>query len=80
MRGEEPEYLPRSMPAMELPPHARRRVDVNGTGESAGGITSACAEKSGHCSGCSCDDWNYLRMRGEETALPAETLAVGVVL
>ena len=46
MRGEEPEYLPRSMPAMELPPHARRRVEMKNVFDNTQGITSACAEKS----------------------------------
>ena len=44
------------------------------------GITSACAEKSIGDRYALLRYWNYLRMRGEETALPAETLAVGVVL
>ena len=66
MRGEENFQPVRILFYVELPPHARRRVDVNGTGESAGGITSACAEKSACRAVCGEHKRNYLRMRGEE--------------
>ena len=69
---------PRS--GMELPPHARRRADPTRELGNNLGITSACAEKSGEFQCARPYYGNYLRMRGEETALPAETLAVGVVL
>ena len=80
MRGEEAAARCCAPAAVELPPHARRRARLPVIQPARARITSACAEKSlrlehaFHCAG------NYLRMRGEETALPAETLAVGVVL
>ena len=80
MRGEEAVIVFPVPVGMELPPHARRRDGVVCVQVGGEGITSACAEKSEGflCVFRLCR--NYLRMRGEETALPAETLAVGVVL
>ena len=80
MRGEERCWKRRLNPRVELPPHARRRAKPSLQISPAGGITSACAEKRKPGAFSNRQMGNYLRMRGEETALPAETLAVGVVL
>ena len=80
MRGEEFRCLPTPNGRLELPPHALRRAQQIQIGGIIQGITSACAEKSDRKACQTGRYWNYLRMRGEETALPAETLAVGVVL
>ena len=80
MRGEEIASAERDLARGELPPHARRRAGRPFLIPNDAGITSACAEKRCACRYWRKARWNYLRMRGEETALPAETLAVGVVL
>ena len=80
MRGEEERNHTGRHSEMELPPHARRRVGWSLDESRIYGITSACAEKRTLNEIREIFDGNYLRMRGEETALPAETLAVGVVL
>ena len=80
MRGEEAGLLTLLDRGQELPPHARRRAFNTMPSVDRFGITSACAEKSTDSNSVILQAWNYLRMRGEETALPAETLAVGVVL
>ena len=80
MRGEEISTRAPRANREELPPHARRRALALFIVQRVFGITSACAEKSGICHIRARSIRNYLRMRGEETALPAETLAVGVVL
>ena len=80
MRGEEKLIACPCSIMEELPPHARRRVKHDVENQGIIGITSACAEKSETRRKWNSESGNYLRMRGEETALPAETLAVGVVL
>ena len=80
MRGEETVGACELRWCEELPPHARRREGSYGALRLRPGITSACAEKSFVVYPRLIAGRNYLRMRGEETALPAETLAVGVVL
>ena len=66
MRGEERGRKNHYRASLELPPHARRRDGFLSSVLMAKGITSACAEKSGHRCQWWRPDWNYLRMRGEE--------------
>ena len=80
MRGEENMQTRDLDISPELPPHARRRGPRWFRSCSIRGITSACAEKRGLLNGKTSPERNYLRMRGEESALPAKTLTVSVVL
>ena len=80
MRGEETSLTSKTTIAWELPPHARRRAGMSGRSRMHRGITSACAEKRGPLNDITTNRRNYLRMRGEETALPAKTLTFSVVL
>ena len=68
MRGEEGQVSLTSSPTRELPPHARRRAYADHRHRSTPGITSACAEKRYDYFYRNYGHWNYLRMRGEETA------------
>ena len=72
MRGEESLSYQNTAARMELPPHARRRVDLVPQWNIGVGITSACAEKSGAASFACMAARNYLRMRGEEGVVLAQ--------
>ena len=50
---------------MELPPRARRILDLCVAMVAANGTTSACAENTTRCPGPVPPVWNYLRVRGE---------------
>ena len=69
IRGEESRRSCLMVKNRELPPHTRRRDAYASQLLTAGGITSAYAEKrvGGHCLAPFL--WNYLRIRGEEKAL-----------
>ncbi len=66
MRGEEFNSLCLFQHGLELPPHARRRVDHRRPFLLRVGITSACAEKRNNRAVRGKNRGNYLRMRGEE--------------
>ena len=66
MRGEETHASRRVRLNQELPPHARRRDHLTLPATFGRGITSACAEKRLICRFNPANEWNYLRMRGEE--------------
>ena len=50
---------------MELPPRARRILGVKNPLIVFSGTTSACAENTRGTRNWWCEDWNYLRVRGE---------------
>ena len=55
---------------MELPPRARRIPPAVAATADIRGTTSACAENTGATIGHPLTSWNYLRVRGEYTAIP----------
>ena len=65
VRGEYPSLMLVRHSGMELPPRARRIHVLFSGGSDSGGTTSACAENTGPRNTVACDDWNYLRVRGE---------------
>ena len=75
MRGEEDSDAGAAVIRRELPPHARRRVQLVGGRAYMLGITSACAEKSQAVASWAGRVWNYLRMRGEESPVRWQTFA-----
>jgi len=66
MRGEEDQAGNTSDPSMEIPPHARRRVEGSYVLDGETGNTSACAEKRVTVWLLAFHPRKYLRMRGEE--------------
>ena len=71
MRGEEAIFRFTNNWDTELPPHARRRGDIELQMTMRHGITSACAEKSNAQLLSRHQQRNYLRMRGEEGGVKA---------
>ncbi|EEI64041.1 hypothetical protein HMPREF0293_0486 [Corynebacterium glucuronolyticum ATCC 51866] len=67
MRGEEMVGPNVGVRSVEIPPHARRRVDSFTILPLNNGNTSACAEKSPTFALRGYRGRKYLRMRGEET-------------
>ena len=57
----------------ELPPHTRRRARTADSAVPSTGITSAYAEKSNRPVWLPMRNWNYLRIRGEETKWSVQT-------
>ena len=49
----------------ELPPRARRILELDDTATDDDGTTSACAENTAPSSALTDPNWNYLRVRGE---------------
>ena len=74
MRGEEMSSISMTLVALEIPPHARRRVSYGLINEAFKGNTSACAEKRPGSLPVLPYQWKYLRMRGEE--MPAAGLVL----
>ena len=58
---------------MELPPRARRILDMRGPGVMPRGTTSACAENTPLTYQGFLGDRNYLRVRGEYFPFKVET-------
>ena len=52
-------------PIMELPPRARRILNLSSIGIVRPGTTSACAENTPRAIAGAQNTWNYLRVRGE---------------
>ena len=61
---------------MELPPRARRILEITATLRGQEGTTSACAENTQETVWRPCGAWNYLRVRGEYTKIDPTNLSV----